>query len=136
MLLTMVEGYRGARLFAAPRDRFDARVGRAGFILRHVDWGAFFNDVARTGFERALHDIAHTTLLAVRFLERILTRAVRSLRMRRQGVLPDPAEPVVAKESRIASAARYLKTALKRTRRAPKQRKQQLDKSADDVVEL
>lgn len=137
VLLTAVEGSRGMRVLGKSRDRLDARVARTSFVLRHVDWGAFFNDVARAGFERALHDVAHTTLLAVRFLERVLTRAVRSLRMRRMGTLPDPAEPVVAKESRIASTARYLKTALKRTRRAPKQPQQlELDKRADDVVEL
>jgi hypothetical protein len=121
LLLTIVEGKRHVRLFAGPRDRFDVRVTRASFILQHVDWGAFLRDVSRVGFERALHDAAHTTLQAVRFLERVLTRAVRTLRMRRQEQLPAAPLPV-PKASRITETVTYLKTTLKTARRAPKRR--------------
>jgi len=132
VLLIAVEDRRGIRFLAVRRDHFDARVARASFILQHVDWGAFFNDVARTGFERALHDVAHATLIAVRFVERVLTRTVRSLRMRRLGEV-SATEPMLPKQSRIAGTVLYLKSALKRTRRAPKALRAQ---EGVDVVEL
>lgn len=131
VLLTLVEGKTGTRMFARSRDSFDARVARAGFVLRHVDWGAFLNDVARAGFERALHDIAHGTLIAVRFIERVLTRVVRYLRMRRERLLPQASlEP---KASRVTQTVTYLKTALRKTRRTPKELPAA---GAEDVVEL
>jgi len=132
ILLIAVEDRRGVRFFAASRDRFDARIARTAFILRHVDWGAFFNDVARAGFERLLHDVAHGTLIVVRFIERILTRTVRSLRMRRLGEVA-PAEAMMPKQSRIAGTILYLKSTLKRTRRTPKRTRTQ---DVEDVVEL
>ena len=135
-LLTAAEGKTGTRLFEDARTRLDTRVMRASFVLRHVDWGAFLNDVARTAFERALHDIAHGTLIAVRFIERVLTRAVRALRMRRERLLPQASlEP---KASRVTQTLAYLKTALRKTRRAPKQlrRGELLPQHTEDVVEL
>ncbi|HEV7121665.1 MAG TPA: hypothetical protein VGN56_02445 [Candidatus Paceibacterota bacterium] len=131
MLLTLAEARTGARLFGSARERFDARVARAGFVLRHVDWGAFLNDVARASFERALHDIAHGTLIAVRFIERILTRVVRYLRMRRERLIPQASlEP---KASRLTQTATYLRQTLSRTRRVPKNLPGQ---PPEDVVEL
>jgi hypothetical protein len=131
VLLTLVEARSGVRVLAQSRERFDAHVERAGFVLRHVDWGAFINDVLRTFFERALHDIAHGTLIAVRFIERVLTRVVRYLRMRRERLLPQATfEP---KTSRISETITYLKRTLRRTRRAPKNLPGQ---ESEDVVEL
>jgi hypothetical protein len=130
-LLTFVEAKSGSRIFAGSRDRFDARVARASFVLKHVDWGAFINDVTRTFFERALHDIAHGTLIAVRFLERVLTRAVRALRVRRERILPQASfEP---KTSRISETITYLKSTLRRTHRAPKNLPRQ---DSEDMIEL
>lgn len=130
VLLTFMEARSGTRLFAHSRERLDERVARAGFVLRHVDWGAFINDVLRTFFERALHDIAHGTLIAVRFIERVLTRVVRYLRMRRERLLPQATfEP---KASRISETITYLKRTLRRTRRAPKNLPGQ---PAEDAVE-
>ncbi|MDB5266145.1 MAG: hypothetical protein JWM39_858 [Parcubacteria group bacterium] len=134
LLLTFVEAKSGMRMFSGTRDKFDARIGRASFVLRHVDWGAFVNDVTRTFFERALHDIAHGTLMVVRFVERVLTRIVRSLRMRRERILPQASfEP---KTSRISETMTYLKSTLRRTRRAPKNLPGQGAQEVQDVVEL
>ena len=128
MLVTLVEDRKGMRILGQARDRFDVHVTRTYFVLRHVDWGAFVNDVARTGFERALHDVAHGTLIAVRFVERLLTRAVRVLRSRRQGELPQ--EALEPRTSRLTGTMTYLKSTLKRTRRKPKA----LDKGVGDMV--
>lgn len=117
LLLTAFEQSRDVRLLRVSRERLDARVGRASYVLAHVDWGAFFTDVTRTSAERVLHDVAHTTLLLVRALERLLTRAVRVLRERRQGLL---AAPRAERPSIVATTAQYLKTTLRSARRAPK----------------
>jgi len=129
LALTLVEGKTGSRLFGASRDRFDERVARASFVLQHVDWGAFVNDVLRTSLERALHDMAHGMLLAVRFIERGLTRAVRYLRMRRERLLPATAE----QKPLLEQTTSYLKRTLRRTRRAPENLPGQ---NPEDVVEL
>lgn len=83
LLLTAFERGRGLRVAGNLRNRFDAKVARVSFIVRHVDWGAFVKHLAATVFERAAHDIAHTVLLLVRSLERLLTRTVKYLRARR-----------------------------------------------------
>lgn len=133
-MITFIEGKRHTRMFAGWRDRFDVRVNRASFIIQHVDWGAFLTDVTRTFLERALHDVAHASLIAVRFLERILTRTVRTLRMRRQEQLP--AAPLPApKASLLTETVTYLKTTLRKTRRTPK-KKRTLEVTEGDVVEL
>jgi len=108
----------GRRLIlAGQRYHFDQKMERASFIVRHVDWGAFFNDLTRSGAERALHDIAHTTLIFVRALERELTSVVRTLRARRE---PNALPPANAEElSRIAAATAYVKKAVRRSRKVP-----------------
>jgi hypothetical protein len=133
LLLTALEGARGARLFGSARDRFDARVARAFFILEHVNWGAFLSDVVRAGFERALHDTAHGSLLLVRFIERVLTRTVRALRMRRE--VKQPGQSLATqKPPLLLSASSYLKSALQRTRRTPKTRSQITEEFNEDSV--
>lgn len=82
LALTAFESSHGVRVFGGVRRRLDRKVGQAGFILSHVDLGAFVRDSLREAAERVLHDLAHASLLIVRFLERLLTRFVRQLRGR------------------------------------------------------
>jgi hypothetical protein len=76
------ERARGARLLAPARARFDAAVARAEFVASHVDWGRYLAEEAR-GFALSLgHDLARLALRFVRFVERLLSRALRRLRAR------------------------------------------------------
>ncbi len=79
--LTWYEDRRSTRVFAAQRARLDARVSRLEFIIEHVDLSAFLRDEVRRIAARVGHDIAHLSLQAVRFTERLLTRLVRHLRV-------------------------------------------------------
>jgi len=80
--LTQYEARRGARLFAEKRARLDRNIERVAFIIEHVDLGAYLRDEVRHLVGRISHDIAHLSLLAVRAVERLLTRLVRYLRSR------------------------------------------------------
>ncbi|HYF28950.1 MAG TPA: hypothetical protein VEA36_01130 [Candidatus Paceibacterota bacterium] len=84
LTLTAFEASHGVRILGGVRRRLDRKVGQASFILSHVDLGSFVRDSIRDGIERVLHDIAHTSLLLVRFIERVLTRFVRQLRGRKE----------------------------------------------------
>lgn len=118
LLLVTYEERRGARVvLPGPRQALDLKVARAAFIVRHVDWGAFTNDVLRSGTERILHDLAHTSLIIVRALERALTRLVRTLRARRDMPLFPAREE--ERPSRLESAAQYLRKSLNRSRSQP-----------------
>ncbi|HWU24352.1 MAG TPA: hypothetical protein VN086_01195, partial [Candidatus Paceibacterota bacterium] len=118
LAVVAVEGRTGRRLaLSGPRHRFDMKMERTAFIIRHVDWGAFLHDLTKSGAERLLHDVAHTTLLFVRAVERELTSLVRTLRSRREPAAlpaPDAEEP-----SRIAAATAYLKKTVRRSRKVP-----------------
>lgn len=83
LILTSYETTRGTRLFAGSRQRLDAKVSRAVFVIRHVDWGAWLRELVRTTSDRVMHDVAEGTLALVRIVERMLTRTVRYLRERR-----------------------------------------------------
>ena len=74
------EERRGVRIFAGVRTRFDQNIGRIEFILAHVDFAAFFFDEMRRLASRLAHGAAHFSLLAVRAVERLLTRTVRHFR--------------------------------------------------------
>ncbi|MDB4992307.1 MAG: hypothetical protein JWL75_552 [Parcubacteria group bacterium] len=118
LLLITVEGRRGARIILPGRRyQFDLKAARALFILKHVDWGAFAHDLTRTGIERMAHDIAHSTLMAVRALERQLTQVVRTLRARRE----HPLFPISAADrpSRIQTTISYVKKTVRRSRKQP-----------------
>jgi len=80
--LTQYEARRGARLFAEKRALLDRNIERVAFIIEHVDLGAYLRDEVRHLVGRISHDIAHLSLLAVRAVERLLTRLVRYLRSR------------------------------------------------------
>lgn len=86
LLLTVLEAKYG-RVGGAARARMDRRVARISYIVGHIDWGGFVKHLVRSGVERVAHDSAHATLQAIRFVERLLTRAVRSLRERRKGIV-------------------------------------------------
>jgi hypothetical protein len=89
LVLTRVEMGRGGRFFARQRMALDAEVERWSFVATHVDFPAFIRDGSRALVARIIHDVAHGSLIAVRFLERLLTRAVRALRIHHaHGVAP------------------------------------------------
>ena len=116
LALVAVEERRGRRLFfPGRRYALDLKAERAAFVIQHVDWGAFTSDLARTSFERLAHDLAHTTLIFVRALERQLTKLVRVLRARRdQHFLPQRS---TEKPTRMESAISYLKRTVYRSRK-------------------
>lgn len=108
----------GRRLaLSGSRYRFDRQMERTSFIVRHVDWGAFFNDVTRSGAERLLHDLAHAMLIGVRAAERELTTLVRRLRARREPAAL--AAPGIEETSRLAAAASYMRKTMRRARKLP-----------------
>lgn len=86
LLVTALEKGRG-RVGEPMRAKLDKKTARVAFIISHVDWSAFIKHLIRASIERIAHDIAHTSLLVIRFLERLLTRLVRALRERRAGIV-------------------------------------------------
>ncbi|HEX5774961.1 MAG TPA: hypothetical protein VFY28_03325 [Candidatus Paceibacterota bacterium] len=111
--LTYFETGRGFRLLARPRRRLDRRVGQAAFIIAHVDLGGFTRDTLRAAAERLLHDIAHASLLIVRFIERFLTRFVRQLRGRRE-----EGTPAAVPRRSFREAVRHVKSTIRLRRLA------------------
>jgi len=113
LLLTRFEKKRGLRVAGMLRNKLDARTSRAVFIVSHVDWSAFVKHIVVTSAERIAHDIAHATLLIVRTLERLLTRAVKYLREKRGApAITETDEPLRP----LARAASHLRSALRRAR--------------------
>lgn len=84
LTLTAFEAAHGVRVLGGIRRKLDRKVGQASFIIAHVDLGAFVRDSVRDGIERVVHDVAHASLLIVRFLERTLTRFVKGMRGRKE----------------------------------------------------
>lgn len=82
LALVSWEERRGTRLFARARARLDGEMERAAFVATHVDWNSYARTQGRALLIQAGHFLAHTTLQAVRLVERWLTQAVRSLRAR------------------------------------------------------
>lgn len=118
LALVTFEERSNRRILAGRRMALDLKVERASFVLRHVDWGAFLNDLLHTAFERALHDIAHGSLIAVRALERELTGVVRTLRSRREQ--PTLAPRDAAKPTRVEAAVSYVRKTVRRSRKQPR----------------
>lgn len=115
LVLTLIERRRGLRVLGVWRNRLDARVARASFIVAHVDWSAFTKHLLRTSAERIVHDIAHTSLIAVRTLERVLTRTVRYLRER--GAHQEASTEAVAQSSVIDRTIATLRHTIRQSRR-------------------
>ncbi len=88
IVLTAFETKCGRFILPKSRAALDAKVARGAFVARHVDWGAFTSHIVREGAALIAHDIAHTILVSVRFVERVLSRTVRALRERRAEAQP------------------------------------------------
>jgi hypothetical protein len=82
LALTKREAHTGARLFSLVRSKLDVFVERFHFVLVHVDLEAFLKHESRAFLTRLVHDTVHISLLIVRAVERVLTRAIRQLRTR------------------------------------------------------
>ncbi len=89
--LTIAEARTGTRILATPRRTLDKKLARIVFIANHVNWSDFLGHVVQSVVARIAHDMAHWSLIAVRFIERQLTRVVRYLRDSRPNLLaPKP----------------------------------------------
>ncbi len=125
LLLVGFERKRGLRVAGVWRNKLDKKIGRAVFIAKHVDWGAFFKHLVGTLTERVLHDVAHVVLQLVRTTERVLTRTVKSLRERRgisvsEEAGEEKASPFQAGLLKVRTALRNARTASRKPARAPK----------------
>lgn len=116
LLLVSFERGRGLRIMGNWRNALDRKVARAAFIARHVDWGAFVKHLASTATERVLHDVAHVVLRLVRSVERLLTRAVKSLRERRGLAVSEDAGE--GKANAFQAGILKVRAALRNARRA------------------
>jgi hypothetical protein len=102
--LTILEARRGKRFLESPRKALDRLVQRALFLITYVHWSAFLKHVVQSLVARIAHDIAHVSLMSVRFLERELTAVVRYLRDRRPNLLA----PKPSRDSALRQTTRYL----------------------------
>ncbi|MFZ2167890.1 MAG: hypothetical protein WAV50_03420 [Minisyncoccia bacterium] len=84
VVLAHYETEHNVRFFASKRSLFDGHVERVQFIIEHVDLAAFAQDEIRHAMTRLGHAIAHFSLVAVRAIERLLTRLVRHLRIQHE----------------------------------------------------
>ena len=92
--LTASEAKRGVRVMAVERGEFDAFTRRLTFIFEHVDFASFLRHLLVTAAETVAHEFVRIVLLAVRALERALTRLVRYLHLRRVVPLESVSAPV------------------------------------------
>ncbi len=76
-LLAGYEARSGVRYFADHRSRLDKHVERIEFILAHIDLGAFLRSEVRHFAGQVGHGIVHVSLVAVRSVEKLLTRVIR-----------------------------------------------------------
>ncbi len=114
MLLTAQESRKGVRVLAGVRAKLDQRVSQAAFLFQHVDWSGFLAHLLKSSAEHLLHELAHGALIAVRTLERLLTRMVKYLRERRMHLTTVANAP---KTSPFTRAVGSVKQALRRNRR-------------------
>jgi hypothetical protein len=127
--LTMVEARTGTRILSAPRKKLDKGVARVFFIAEHVDWGGFIAHIVQSIVARIAHDVAHVTLLTVRFVERQLTAVVRTLRNRRPNLLA----PKPSRSSPLTQVTDYLYSAARQTREIRRKRREEELEEADKV---
>ena len=133
LLLVALERKKGVRVAGGMRAALDKKVGRAAFIARHVDWGAFVRHLAGTALERVLHDVAHAVLQFVRASERVLTRAVRRLRERR-GLAAEGAQDAEERPtSPIARGIEKVRRAWRSSRRAPRPKALRKPRADDQI---
>ncbi|MBP9816495.1 MAG: hypothetical protein KBD05_00460 [Candidatus Pacebacteria bacterium] len=120
--VTAVEGKRGTRFFAPARATFDAKVSRVAVALQHVDFSAFLWHLTKDVSGRVVHDVAHISLIIVRYLERLLTRLVRYMR----GKVKTSVVPVEGKRSAFVETMSYFKKTLHRSRQTPVETKEEV----------
>lgn len=92
LVLTAIEARRGARVMGSFRTSLDKRVEHVAFLMTNVDFGSFLKSEARKFGEQLIHGIVHEALRLVRFVERMLTRIVKQLRMKRKAIDESPKE--------------------------------------------
>lgn len=117
--LVSAEAKRGTRIFTGPRAKLDREAHRVEFVFAHVDFGSALRALAVSAAERIAHDVAHAVLVAVRFVERSLTGAVRTLRTRRaeKGAVLPPEDAAIAPTA-LARTMQDIKAHLRRHPRA------------------
>ncbi|MEJ0053510.1 MAG: hypothetical protein WDN10_02170 [bacterium] len=99
LALTGFERRRGFRYFERERAELDRFARRVEFIFEHVDFASFLRHLVVSTVETLAHEVVRLVLLGVRALERLLTRVVKHLRLRRAVPLEAaaaPASPFVA----------------------------------------
>jgi len=114
--VTAIEKKRGSRFFSPQRATLDATASRVSDGLRHVDFSAFVWHLARDISSRIVHDVAHVSLIVVRWLERLLTRIVRYLR----GKALTPQVPSEGRRSAFVETITYFKKTLRRSKETTK----------------
>jgi hypothetical protein len=127
LALTAREARTGRRVLKGARRSLDREAGRVEFVFAHVDFASALRALLIAAGERAAHDLAHGILVAVRLVERLLTRAVRALRTRRAQVRVEraaapedaPALPSVP-ATPLAKTLRDFKDHLRRHPKAPR----------------
>lgn len=88
LFLTRFEERRGMRYVPNTREALDAQVNTVSTQVLNTNLSEATAAFLRRLGHRLLHDVAHISLLAVRWVERTLTRAVRSLRAKRAEQAP------------------------------------------------
>lgn len=88
--LVAYETQHSVRLFAHARTRLDLLITRIEFIRAHVDLKAFLREETSRIVQRVVHDAVHASLRAVRAIERLLTRLIRSLRAEQRTITAVP----------------------------------------------
>lgn len=82
LTLTRYEMRRGERYFKEVRKGLDRKAMHAVAIATHEDLPKVLQGALRALMARMAHDLAHGTLILVRFIERQLAGVVRALRSR------------------------------------------------------
>jgi hypothetical protein len=88
LALTQYETTAGTRFFEDERSRFDRFVTRWLFVYEHVDFVAFFRDIASMALHHVGHTLTHVSLQVVRWVERLLTRLIRFFHAREAALEP------------------------------------------------
>jgi hypothetical protein len=83
LFLTSVEARRGRRVLEGTRRALDRKVEDAALYITSTDGRTSLIRTVRTLRDHIVHDIVHAILLAVRFVERTLTKLAREIRGRR-----------------------------------------------------
>ncbi len=89
LFLTLLEARSGKRLFSRVRTVLDQKTEIAASYLGSTDARASLVRTVRMFIDHVVHDIVHVILVAVRFVERTLTRITREIRGRRAKVTQD-----------------------------------------------